>query len=175
MQRIPAEQLNYEFSRHLTPRARVAPGETIIVEAEDALSGQIRTSKDRRDKTTMPFSNPVTGPIFVEGAQPGDAHFQRWCHERARPLLAPRRERNDVVQLVGRVLEKAADVSSGLPNPLFVFDKRNPDVAFAVFSKADAGRDRDIGLLDQQFGKLHASERLERLRYRGPREHRRAR
>jgi hypothetical protein len=33
----------------------------------------------------------------ADRAQPGDAHFQRWCHERARPLLAPRRERDDVV------------------------------------------------------------------------------
>ncbi len=73
MQRVPAQPLNYEFSRHPEPRATVRPGETILVEAEDALSGQIRKPGDRRDKSTMPYSNPVTGPIVVEGAEPGDA------------------------------------------------------------------------------------------------------
>lgn len=73
MQRVAAEPLVYEFSRHLEPRVRVASGQTLIVESEDALSGQIRTNDDRRDKVAMPFSNPVAGPIFVEGAEPGDS------------------------------------------------------------------------------------------------------
>ncbi len=73
MQRVAAQPLVYEFSRHLEPRARIASGETIIVEAEDALSGQIRQPGDRRDKTAVPFSNPVAGPIRVEGAKRGDA------------------------------------------------------------------------------------------------------
>ena len=33
-----------------------------MVESEDALSGQIRSNADRRDKTKMPYSNPLTGP-----------------------------------------------------------------------------------------------------------------
>jgi amidase len=71
--RISADPLNYEFSRHLEPKARVDSGTTLLVEAEDALSGQIRTDGDRRDKTAVPYSNPVAGPIFVNGAEPGDA------------------------------------------------------------------------------------------------------
>jgi amidase len=72
MQRVPAEPLNYEFNRHLPPRVTVKPGETLCVEAEDALSGQIRSPGDRRDKTKVPYSNPVAGPIVVEGARAGD-------------------------------------------------------------------------------------------------------
>lgn len=72
MQQVPALPLVYEFSRHLVPRATVKAGEKLRVESEDALSGQIRTAQDRRDKTKMPFSNPVAGPILVEGAEPGD-------------------------------------------------------------------------------------------------------
>jgi amidase len=56
----------------------VKPGETFIVETEDARSGKTRTPE-----TTTPeyliemrrrgwYGNPVTGPIFVEGAHPGD-------------------------------------------------------------------------------------------------------
>lgn len=70
---LSAGPLYYEFSRHHEPRLRIAPGETVVVETEDALSGQIRGDDDRRDKATMPYSNPLTGPIAVEGAEPGDA------------------------------------------------------------------------------------------------------
>ncbi len=73
MQRLPLGPLYYEYSRHVKPRLTIRSGETVVVESEDAFSGQIRTNDDRRDKTTMPFSNPQTGPIFVEGADPGDA------------------------------------------------------------------------------------------------------
>ena len=73
MQRVVAEPLVYEFSRHLEARVTIQPGETVLVESEDALSGQLKTGDDRRDKSTVPKSNPVTGPILVEGAEPGDA------------------------------------------------------------------------------------------------------
>lgn len=73
MQRLGIGPLYYEFSRHNEPRLRIRPGETIVVETEDAFSGQIRTNSDRRDKTKMPYGNPLTGPIWVEGAQRGDA------------------------------------------------------------------------------------------------------
>ena len=72
MQRIPLETLCYEFSRHDQPRARVASGTRLVVESQDAFSGQIRSSSDRRDKLAMPYSNPTTGPIYVEGADRGD-------------------------------------------------------------------------------------------------------
>src|SRR5690606_31715950 len=73
MLRLTMGPLQYEFSRFHEPRARIVPGEELQVESEDAFSGQIRGNQDRRDKTTVPFSNPLTGPIAVEGARPGDA------------------------------------------------------------------------------------------------------
>jgi acetamidase/formamidase len=73
MRRLSAQPLSYEFTRFREPRAQIQSGETLIVESEDALSGQIRKAGDRRDRTTVPFSNPQTGPIFVEGAEPGDS------------------------------------------------------------------------------------------------------
>jgi acetamidase/formamidase len=72
MHRLPVGPLYYEFSRHNEPRLRIQPGETVLVETEDAFSGQIRTNEDRRDKTKKPYGNPQTGPIWVEGAEPGD-------------------------------------------------------------------------------------------------------
>lgn len=72
MKRVSALPWVYEFSRHLEPRCRIESGETICVESEDALSGQIRRPGDRRDKSLVPFSNPVAGPIVVAGAEVGD-------------------------------------------------------------------------------------------------------
>ncbi|MFN5300691.1 MAG: acetamidase/formamidase family protein [Planctomycetaceae bacterium] len=72
MQYLGPLPLVYEFDRKLLPRARVEPGAIFQVESEDALSGQIRQPGDRRDKSLVPFSNPVVGPIVVEGAELGD-------------------------------------------------------------------------------------------------------
>ena len=54
MERISLDKLCYEFNRRDTPRAQVAPGTRLIVESQDAFSGQIRTEADRRDKAAMP-------------------------------------------------------------------------------------------------------------------------
>jgi amidase len=54
MKTLPIGPLYYEFSRHHEPRLRIAPGETVLVQTEDALSGQIRSDADRRDKAAMP-------------------------------------------------------------------------------------------------------------------------
>ncbi|MDP6718374.1 MAG: acetamidase, partial [Pirellulaceae bacterium] len=68
MKRIPLGPLYYEFSRHNQPRLTISSGETVLVETEDAFSGQIRVNEDRRDKSRKPFGNPQTGPIFIEDA-----------------------------------------------------------------------------------------------------------
>lgn len=72
MKHLPVCPLYYEFSRHNEPRLRIESGETVLVDSEDAFSGQIRTNDDRRDKSLKPYGNPQTGPIWVEGASPGD-------------------------------------------------------------------------------------------------------
>ena len=73
MKKLTIGPLQYEFNRHHEPRCRIESGETLVVASEDALTGQIKTNNDRRDKSKMPYSNPMTGPIYVEGAEPGDA------------------------------------------------------------------------------------------------------
>src|SRR3954469_10271253 len=90
-------------------------------------------------------------------------------------ILAARRERDDVVQLSWSGLEEAADIARGLADALLVFDQRDAHVALAALAEARARRHCDLGLLDQQFRKLDAAERLERLGDRRPGEHRRFR
>jgi acetamidase/formamidase len=69
---LPLGRLLYEIDRREPPVLEIDPGDEVVVETEDAFTGQIRQPGDRRDKQAMPRSNPVTGPIFVKGARPGD-------------------------------------------------------------------------------------------------------
>jgi len=64
--------LKYTFNPYDKPVAYVKPGETLILEVEDAASGQIRKNEDVRDREKIPFANPVVGPIYVEDATPKD-------------------------------------------------------------------------------------------------------
>jgi acetamidase/formamidase len=59
----------------IAPAAHIAPGDTITVELQNASGGQLGADSTAADLATLDFSglNPVTGPIFVEGAKPGDA------------------------------------------------------------------------------------------------------
>ena len=70
--------LRIETHHHLLappvePAMTIRSGETIVVETIDAFGGQIQRPGDRRDRDAMPLSNWVTGPIAVEGSEPGDS------------------------------------------------------------------------------------------------------
>jgi len=54
------------------PRLYVDPGETVVLETEDAAGGQFRKVGDKRDYAKMPYGNPVSGPFFINGAKKGD-------------------------------------------------------------------------------------------------------
>ena len=58
----------------IPPLARVAPGETITLETRDGLDGQLTADSTVGDLAGARFEAqpPLTGPIFVEGAEPGD-------------------------------------------------------------------------------------------------------
>ena len=65
--------LRYQLNPNYEPVAHVKPGESLFLEMQDASSGQVRREDDKRDKTKIPFGNPVVGPVFIEGAEPGDS------------------------------------------------------------------------------------------------------
>src|SRR3990172_8836086 len=64
------------------------------------------------------------------------------------------------------------DPSQGLADPLLVLDEGEADEPFTVLAEADPGRDRDLGLLDQELCELERPEPPECFRDRGPDEHR---
>lgn len=74
--RITRDQLVYAFDAATTPVATIRPGDTITVETYDTSTGRIHKPEDVpafvavRDPRKV---NPAAGPIYVEGAEPGDA------------------------------------------------------------------------------------------------------
>ena len=57
------------------PALKIAPGESISFNPPDSSGGQITTQSQLADLGKLDFSkvNPVAGPVYVDGAEPGDA------------------------------------------------------------------------------------------------------
>jgi amidase len=72
------EELAYTFGGR-EPVRRVRPGTVLELYTEDCFGGRVREVGDLPSQVCeFPFLNPVTGPFFVEGAEPGDTlavHF----------------------------------------------------------------------------------------------------
>ena len=72
MTRIPRTQTVYSMSAGHSPVARASSGETVIFETQDCFGGQITREEQLLGGIDWGQINPATGPLFVEGAQPGD-------------------------------------------------------------------------------------------------------
>src|SRR5215212_344400 len=62
------------------PVLRIADGDTVITATVDAMG------KDASDSKATPGGNPMTGPFYIEGAEPGDTlvlHLDRITPNRA--------------------------------------------------------------------------------------------
>src|SRR3989441_7161951 len=75
--RLTAEvqgRYHYTVGPYVKPVLRVKPGDTVVVETEDAFEGRIKDEHTRPSQVLeVPFLNPQNGPIFVEGASKGDS------------------------------------------------------------------------------------------------------
>lgn len=72
---IHGHQHHFGWDNAIAPAAIVAPGSTIEFECRDASDGQLTAASTVADVSSLDFSriNPVSGPIYVDGAEPGDA------------------------------------------------------------------------------------------------------
>ncbi|HTX01257.1 MAG TPA: acetamidase/formamidase family protein [Acidimicrobiales bacterium] len=73
--RLSRDRVHFCWDNSLEPVAVVEPGEEITLEVRDPSNGQVLPTSDAGDIARLDFSkvNPVTGPIAVAGAEPGDA------------------------------------------------------------------------------------------------------
>ncbi|GIF76888.1 acetamidase/formamidase family protein [Asanoa siamensis] len=76
--RPTAAELSYTFGGR-EPVARIKSGDILDTYTEDCFGGVVRGVGDLPSQVCeFPYLNPVTGPFFVEGAEPGDTlalHF----------------------------------------------------------------------------------------------------
>lgn len=72
---IHQHQSHFGWNKYNPPAARIAPGETVEFNPVDSSGGQITAKSKVADIPKLDFAkvNPVAGPIYVEGAKPGDA------------------------------------------------------------------------------------------------------
>jgi acetamidase/formamidase len=66
---------HFGWNRDFAPALVARPGETIHFECLDSGGGQLGRGSTVEALSTLDFGkiNPVTGPVYVEGAMPGDA------------------------------------------------------------------------------------------------------
>ncbi|MFV2033630.1 MAG: acetamidase/formamidase family protein, partial [Halocynthiibacter sp.] len=66
---------HFGWDHSIPPVKTVPPGATVTFECRDSSDGQLSATSSVDDVRTLDFSkvNPVTGPIHIDGAEPGDA------------------------------------------------------------------------------------------------------
>jgi acetamidase/formamidase len=71
---LTSEQTHNKFSRTIPAAIRVPSGAIVQVDTQEATDGQLRLGSTAQDVALLDFEpiHPLTGPIYVEGAVPGD-------------------------------------------------------------------------------------------------------
>ena len=66
---------HFGWDRSITPVQTVAPGSTVAFTCLDASGGQITAGSTAASLSALDFGriNPVTGPVRIDGAEPGDS------------------------------------------------------------------------------------------------------
>ena len=72
MKVVPRSKVIYSFSPQHKPVEHVKLGESVLLETEDALGGQVKTEEDSLDELDWSRVDGATGPVFVEDTEPGD-------------------------------------------------------------------------------------------------------
>jgi len=72
--RIPAAGAHNRWHPDLEPVARRHPGGVVTLETRDGLDGQLTPESTHADCGRLDdgLAHPLTGPVFVDGAEPGD-------------------------------------------------------------------------------------------------------
>jgi len=70
--RIERSSVVFEYSGDSVPSARIEPGEVVVVETKWAYGDHAVAQGDKLSDLDQSKCDPLTGPIFVEGAEAGD-------------------------------------------------------------------------------------------------------
>jgi acetamidase/formamidase len=75
MHELDASQVHYAWDNSIAPRLELEPGDTVVFQTRDAADGFYSRASSHADVLNRgPFrGHPLTGPVLVKGAEPGDA------------------------------------------------------------------------------------------------------
>lgn len=62
----------FKFASSNPPVLKLASGATVEIQTQDCFANQLQTPEDALESMDWDRVNPATGPIFIEGAAPGD-------------------------------------------------------------------------------------------------------
>jgi acetamidase/formamidase len=70
---LDASQVHHEWNNAIPPRLTIDPGDTVVFDTRDAADGFYTPKSTAEDVMRRVFKgHPLTGPLRVRGAQPGD-------------------------------------------------------------------------------------------------------
>jgi len=71
---LRADAFEYAWDNAVEPALELSSGETVLLHVRDASDGQIDEGSEVGDVAGLDFThiNPISGPVFVKGARPGD-------------------------------------------------------------------------------------------------------
>jgi acetamidase/formamidase len=74
LHQVARDRSHFGWDNSIDPVLEVEPGADVALEVRDASGGQLDRSSDAAAVGALDFErvNPVTGPVFVKGARPGD-------------------------------------------------------------------------------------------------------
>lgn len=71
--RLSSSSRIFAFSGSNPPALTVPAGAKVEIETQDCFANQLQTAEDTLESVDWNQINPATGPIFIEGAKPGDS------------------------------------------------------------------------------------------------------
>ena len=68
------------WHEEIEPVVEVDPGDTVVYETRDAFDGQLGPKSTAEDVGNLDLGpvHPITGPVFVKGAEPGICSKPNW-------------------------------------------------------------------------------------------------
>jgi amidase len=117
---LSADDVVYAIDKSVPPRLRLSAPAVVTIATLDARAGRLTqpdqveaTAPDYRDR--FPKANPATGPIFIEGAEPGDVLTAEILRielaSRGYTLVKP--DFGVIADMVERPVARFADVKDG--------------------------------------------------------------
>ena len=70
--KISKENVIYKFTPNMKASVKASPGDIVVFETMDCFGEQIRSESTKLSEIDWSKINPATGPVYIEGAEPGD-------------------------------------------------------------------------------------------------------